>query len=111
MRKFIGLKVITPVLAGLLVGTSGCSDAASDLGCSAEISASVDKLQVSVKAMTDLSAELRASVGTACKNIAVAGGTMVTVSAAPTDAEVKTACDAANAAITASASGSLNFEK
>ena len=101
MRKYMVLKAITPVLGGLLVGTTGCSDSASDLGCSGELQASVKQLEASVTAMTALAAEFRLSVGTACKNIAAAGGMAPTLSAAPTDDEVKAACTAAEAAITA----------
>ena len=53
MRKITRITaVLAPISAALLLGASGCSDAASDLGCEASIKGRVEALQASVSVMT-----------------------------------------------------------
>ena len=113
MRKFRGLKAFAaPAMLAFAAG-AGCSDSGglSGVGCEANLQAKVDSLQGSIDAMVKLAGELNLKVATACKNIAVAGGQTVTISAQPTDQEVKDACAAAQTAINAefSAAGTVTL--
>lgn len=113
MRKITRITAaLAPISAALLLGASGCSDAAKDLGCEASIRGRVDALQASVTVMTTVAAKMRADVTTACKNIAVAGGEMVSPPANPSDDDMKAACAKAEAAITAklSAAGTVSLK-
>jgi hypothetical protein len=103
---------LVPLSAALLVGSSGCSDAAKDLGCEASIRGRVDALQASVNTMVSVAAKMRADVTTACKNIAMAGGQMADAPAQPTDDDMRRVCAAAEAAITAklSAAGTVSLK-
>lgn len=118
MTKFKRIKSLTA--PALLLGTfalvaPGCSaakDAASAGECAAGLKAKAEAFQASVKALTDVSAQMKADLAVACTAIAKdLGGTPKDLGdgKAATDDEMKANCDAASAAITASitANGSI----
>ncbi len=112
--RVLRLAAVPVVLGALATSASGCS-AADDIaggGCNAELSARVESLQGSVKAMSKLAVDLRVKVATACKNIAEAGGETVMMPAEPSDDDVKSICGKAEAQINANlmAAGSVSIE-
>ena len=125
MRKLHSLRLISvPVLAAMLTAPmlSGCGES-SDLTdgglageCEAELSAKANAFEVSVNALVDAAAELKASLAVACYNIANGLGDETVTDPGDgmdlEDDEMTTLCDAASAAISAevTASGSITLE-